>query len=283
MIYFFLFYIFLIPLEYIQYHEKLPKGPMGVNYQNITLAILMLWWLIGRMSKGKPIAMRTPLNWLLVGLIVYTYLGLLYSALAIPGAEWPFDPKSVHLKRFISFTNGLLIFYFAVNMLNSRRDIRRVMVAVALVTPFVFRVFYNQLGSVSTWHYNVHMRIKGPFVQSGSNELGAFFVYASLFMVVYAFARRDWRHRLFFLACTSLYAYGILYCYSRASQLAFLVGAGLIAFFKYRFLLVIFFVLFATSEMWLPVSVTDRWSMTKNESGELDESAQSRKNYWAIT
>ena len=281
MIYLFYLYVFLVPFQYI--HDKFPKGPVGVNYSNVMILIMILWWVVWRLMHGRRLLMRSPLNLPLIGLLIMGYVGLIVTFKTLPDAFSPYTPASLAVKHYLGFFNGFLLFWLAANMLQTRRRIHWCMLALAAGAPFVFRVFYAQLHSIgSLVHYDDDLRIRGPFSQLGSNELGAFFVYSALMLGLYAFQpKKRWEKLLFFLAA-GIYGYGILYSFSRATQLAFGVGLAVVACIKYRFFLVLIVLAALTHTVWLPNSVRERWLETQDESGELDKSSSSRKEFWRL-
>ncbi len=281
MYYLFLIYVFLVPFQYL--HEKFPKGPTGVTYSNVMMLVMIGWWVLGRLACGRPVVMRNPLNLPLLGMLVMTYAGLALAYHSVAGATFPFSPSSLAAKRFLEFFNGFLLFWLPAHMLDTRKRIHWCLIALALAAPFVFRVFYAQLISIGPLDsYDDDQRVKGPFSQLGSNELGAFFMYGSLMWGLYAFqAKRGWE-KLLLLGAAALYGVGVLYSFSRATQLAFGLGLIVVACFKYRFVLVLLLLAAATSSLWLPYSVRERWDLTVDESGQVDQSTESRQSYWGL-
>ena len=281
MYYLFLIYVFLVPFQYL--HDKIPKGPTGVNYSNIMMLVMIGWWVLGRMARGRPVVMRNPMNLPLLGMLVMTYAGLALAHHSVAGATSPFSPSSLAAKRFLEFFNGFLLFWLAANMLDTRKRIHGCLIALALAAPFVFRVFYAQLVSIGPLDsYDHDQRVKGPFSQLGSNELGAFFMYGSLMWGLYAFqAKRGWE-KLLLIGAAAMYGFGILYSFSRATQLAFGLGVIVVACFKYRFVLVLLALAALTSSMWLPYSVRERWDLTWDDSGQVDKATESRQSYWGL-
>ncbi|MCL5271474.1 MAG: O-antigen ligase family protein [bacterium] len=274
MLYVFYFYVFFLPLQYIQ--EKIPKGPTGVNYANVMMILMALGWIFHRLARGRRVVLPSPLNLPMALFLAWTYFGVVWGTLSQP--EVTFEMGN---KFYLQFANGFLMFWFALHLLGTRRAARGAIFAIALVAPLVFRVFYSQLHSILVWHYRDDLRINGPFVYVGSNELGAFFVYAAIFLLIYAFWRQRLWQRLYFLGAAAMYIYGILFSYSRGSQLAFIVALGLAASVRYRFVLLLMAVAWLTMPMWVPPSVKDRWDMTE-QNGQLDPSAASRSTFWKV-
>jgi O-antigen ligase len=280
MIYLFYLYVLLIPLEYIQ--DKIPKGPTGVNYLNITLLVMLLWWLARGGRDGRRHATPTPLNLLLFTFLGYSYLGLFLTSMNVPGSPMPFNPNDPAFMWFIRLANGMLFFWLGANMMRTRRDVRWCLYAVGLSMPLVWRAFRSDIGIHSTTAYHNLLRFSGPFKYIGSNELAALFLIGCIFFGLFALAQRRWWEKVAYLTASGLYAYGVLYSYSRAAQLALVCVAVVVASLRYRWVLAILVVALMTQHWWVPVSVRERWEMTEDEQGQLDESAESRKEFWAL-
>jgi O-antigen ligase len=284
MFYIYLAYLFLIPLEYLQY--RFPKGPTAINYETLMMIGLTIWLFTGRPGAGGkegPRFTASPLNKVLTFTLVFIYLGMIITYFQFPLQQTnPFDPNALALKRFTYIYTGFLMFWLASNMLDSRRKIRWAMLAMALASPLVVRAFRSDLSGVSAWHYSDDMRVKGPFMSIGSNELGAFFVFGSIMLLMNALATTNWKERLLYAGGGCGYVYGILYSYSRSTQLAFGIAVGLIAMMRHRWVIILIVLAAMTSKAWLPQSVVDRWEMTTNAEGELDESAANRKIFWQL-
>jgi len=277
MTYLFYFYAFLVPFQNVQ--EKIPKGPSGINYPNFMMLLMLAWWLFGRPGRGRRLIMRTPLNALLLVFMAWTYFGLLITTLTVPGAPSAIDPFGLSFTHFLQYFNSFLMFYFAANMIDSRRKIHRCVLALALASPLIFRYFYTQLHSMPTWHYSDALRVRGPFTWIGSNELGALLCYSAIFMGLYGLFARRLSQKIYFFLAAACYGYGVLYSYSRATQLAFACAMGLVAALRFRLVLVLMVVLALTWTVWVPNSVQQRWAMTETPEGQLEESAQGRKNF----
>ncbi|HOE95956.1 MAG TPA: O-antigen ligase family protein [Candidatus Sumerlaeota bacterium] len=277
----FYLYVFMVPLQNLQ--EKLPKGPTGINYANLTMALMVVIWVLARMTRRRPLLMRSPLNLPLIVLFGLTYLGMMLAYWSgLPEIDSPFAPSSLAVTRILQFFNGFLLFWLAAHLLDTRRKIRQCLIVIALAAPYIFRVFFTQLRSVRSFHFDDDMRVRGPFMFLGSNELGAFFVYSALMLgLLFFLPRRRWEQALFALAA-SAYAYGILYSYSRATQLAFGLAVILVACLKFRPLIVVLVFAIVTNPLWVPYSVRERWLKTEDEAGRLEQSAQSRKDFWKL-
>src|SRR6185295_10152902 len=123
-------------------------------------------------------------------------------------------------------------FWFATALLDSRTRQRDTIVALLLAALLVFRAFRSDLASVSRYHYGDSLRIRGPFIDLGSNELAAFFVYSGLFFLFYALKAGALWFRGACLGGAGLYAYGVLYSYSRGGWLAYCFALSVATFIR---------------------------------------------------
>ena len=278
--YCFLAYIFMLPLEY--YQEKIPKGPTGINYRTLTLIGLTLFWLYYRANRKRIPMLRSPLNPVVATYLFVVLFGSLLASFSYPEIEPVWDPGGRTFKWYLGVVNGIVIFWAAGALLDTHKKMRYALLALCASTPIVFRAFYNSFSSARSFHFDDDMRASLPFVTAGSNELGAFLVVCAIVMMVWAFAKiRVWE-RLAFLTGFSFYVYAIMYSFSRGSQLGFGVALAVLAILRHRWMLILMLIAAFTMNLWLPVSVRERWENTKDADGKLEKSAESREVFWAL-
>lgn len=270
-------YVFFAPFEYLQ--ERLPVGPAGLNYLNVSMVVMILAWLLSRLRVGPPFVTPSPLNLPLIAYLGFTYLGLLQTCISIPGASCPYPPDSDALQWYVRLANGVLFFWLGTTFLNTRRRVKQLFLVIALAVAFAFRAFYSDLEAVRTWHYSNNMRVGGPFVYLGSNEIAAYFAFMGVFLAVVAASMDRFWQRIVLWAATALCAYAVMYSFSRGAWLAAAIALVIVTVFRYRWLALAITVAVATSAFWLPVSVQDRFNMTTDEAGELETSAASRREF----
>lgn len=279
MIYLFYFFILMLPLEYLQ--EKIPKGPAGINYLNVTFFLMATWWLVRGSRNGRRWAMPSSINVALLAYIVYSYLGMFITAAHVPGYPLPLNTDH-YVMLFIRMVNGMFFFWIAANMIDTRRHMRWALYAVAASMLLVYRAFRSDAALHSLASFSNKLRFSGPFVYLNSNELAAMFLYGCIFFGLYALSQSRRREKFGFLFVAALYGYGLLYSYSRGAQLAMIVVVALVVSLRYRWMLVVFLIAAVTYRSWVPNSVIERWEMTETEDGQLESSAQSRKDFWAL-
>jgi O-antigen ligase len=279
--YFFYLYTFLVPFENLQ--MRLPKGGTGLHYANVMMLLMFAVLFLRRIVRGRRMFVASVLDLPMVGYLIAFYLGLVVTLASFPEAPSPFSPNSEAVKRFLQFFNSFLFFWFASAMLDSRRNIRRMLLVMAGAALIIFRSFNSDLGGVYRWHYTDKMRsADGPFVWINANGVAAFFLYNCLFFFLYSFrARKRWEKVLFQVAA-ALYAYGVMWTFSRGSYLALVLAMLLISVVKYRLVAPVLALAVVTSDRWMPVAVEERLQMTVDAEGELDDSVQRRLNYWDL-
>lgn len=276
----FYFYIFMIPLEYLQ--DRIPKGPTGINYGTLMLLGMTTLAVFHRLQQGRPLWVRSPLNWLLVCFLGWTFVGRVITTYTMPAASPITQIGGLAFTHFLQFLNGYFMFWMAGALIDSRQRVREALLVIALSAPLVFRAFFNSIRWFSTSHYSHKLRLSPPFVNIGSNELGAFFVIGSLVFIVLALNRRRLWEKVVCYGVAGMYSYGVLFSYSRASQLAFVFALGVMAFIRHRVALLLMVVAAVSAPLWVPPAVIERWQMTTTEEGELESSAESRKVFAAL-
>lgn len=270
-------YVLLAPFEYI--HDKFPIGPAGLNYLNVTMVLALLGWSWARLRSGPPFVTPSPLNVALLAYLTLTYLGLVHTCIVVPGASCPVPPDAPSLQWYLRVFNGILFFWLATTFVNSRRRVRQLILVLSVAVLFAFRAFYVELSAVRRWHYSNDMRVNGPFVYLGANEIAAYFAFVGVFLALVApVMERPWQRAAVWVA-SAMCGYAVLYSYSRGAWLAVAVALVIVTAFRYRWLSVVILIAALASPLWLPASVQDRFNMTTDESGELESSAASRKEF----
>jgi O-antigen ligase len=279
--YFFYAYTFLVPFENLQ--NRLPKGGTGLHYANIMMVAMALGLLLRRITRGNRLFAPSVLDVPMALFLLAFYLGTAVTHASFPEAPSPYSPNSEAVKRFLQFANSFLFFWFASAVLDSRQKIQRMLVVLGVAALIIFRSFNSDLGGVYRWHYTDKMRsADGPFVWINANGVAAFFLYSCLFFFLYSFRAAPRWQRILFQLVAALYAYGVMWTFSRGSWLALVLALLVISMVKYRLLVPVLLIALVTSDRWIPVAVEERLQMTVDEEGALDDSVQRRLNYWDL-
>lgn len=292
-----LFLVPLLPLQNVM--EKIHKLPQGHSFVDFLIIALILGWLIQR-SKGEKIFEKNSLNWPITLYIVITGISLLHGYFYL-GTGLDLDIIDPRLSAWKNHMLLPILFFITFNNIKDLKWIKILVVAILLSIFLSDFFFYREFRWFKTWHYTHEMRIAGPFTYLGPNELGAFFVqYLMIVVGLLLFeTRKVIRLLLIFLAAFSTYC--LMYSFSRAGYLAFIIGMIFLLFIRSKILLLAFAVFILLSPLILPVSVVERIQMTTlseeqkaeiemSKSGKVgvyseaeprfDSSAQGRFDIW---
>ena len=269
-----LIFLFLMPLRNIQL-QYIPNLGGGINFINIFFLLSLGHALIyGKALEVKP-KINSMIKWYVLTSILALVLG--YSFLGDKSQGLWKDMKDMLVPVFLVF----------IVQKSASDDIqwRRILIAMLLPLPYIFKVVWSQYKAVASWHYSDDLRISGTFMDLGANEMGAFALMMAL--VTFSCVLTTWSYskwRYFFIAMFIMSGMCLIYSYSRGGYLAFLLGF-IIIFINYKnrkkliapliFVLVIFV-------FKMPESVQERFSSINASEDERDESAQSRFVFWAI-
>jgi O-antigen ligase len=272
-----LFLIALIPLQNI-YITKLPSLGGGLNLLNICFLIAFLVW------KSRPelnIPTKTSLNKPIIFFILSLLFALVMRLVTLGSVS--FEVVS-HCKDVLL---APILFFIVLNSVRNRRGIMLALGASILPMIYMFRVFYAQHTSVSSYKYDDDMRISGTFSQLGSNEIATFYASYTIVLITLMYFIKDTKIRLVLGFISLLNLYSLVYSYSRGAYLGFLMGIVAILWHtkkKLIFLLIpVSFIFGGIAINFLPYSVQERVeSIFVEDEAERDESATSRFVFWGI-
>jgi O-antigen ligase len=120
----------------------------------------------------------------------------------------------------------------------------------------------------------------GTMGYAGNNGLAAFEAQFATFLLIMAAFERRRLLKLGYYAVAGFSALCLMYSLSRGGYAAFLVGCLFLAVFKQRKLLVLMALFLLTWTTIVPTAVTERVSMTEQNDGGLDHSAETRLTLW---
>lgn len=263
-----------MPLRNIQL-QYIPNIGAGINFINIFFLLSLGHALIyGKALKIKP-KINGMIKWYILTSIFALILGYFFLGDKSSGL-WK-SMKDMLIPAFLVF----VVQSSAVDNIQWRR----IFIAMLLPLPYIFKIVWNQYKSVASWHYSHDLRISGPFMDLGANEMGAFSAFMALISlgcIISCWDSKKWRY--IFIACFLFAGMSLLYSYSRGSYISFLLGAVVIILnFKNRKKLIVPLALVTLIFMLnLPKSVEERFSTIGASEEERDDSAQSRFVFWGI-
>lgn len=266
-------FIVLIPLQNI-YLQYIPNLGGGLNFLNLMFAasLLMAVRCGGGLVRGSGVN-----GWM----IVYMLFGLIAL---VKGLGFVAEPIG-HVQYLKDHLIALSFLFLAQMSVRNWQTWRRLYLISLVPLPYMLVVVLDQNASVGAWHYSDALRINGTFIELGANEMGAFFVTATLVALGFVVgSRTSNRWRLICLAAAGLAVIGVILSYSRTAYVAVLAASILlIAMPRFRLRLVVP-VLFAAMLLptMLPHSAVERFESISLEQGARDASTESRFDFWQI-
>ncbi len=266
-------FVMLIPLQNI-YAVHLPRLGGGLNFLNLMFfaSLLLAWHCGGRLVRGSGL---NGWVWLYIGM---SLLALLVGLNRVSGSG---DHYSILKDQMIAVAFVFLAQLSATDAIG----VRRLLLASMIPLPYMLLVVMDQHQAVSSWHYSHDLRISGPFIDLGANELAAFFTTAMLVALGLLLGDRGGsRWRLLYALAAGCAGTGIILTYSRTAYVAALLGIGLIVLLRRGGLrlLLPFALVFMLLPAVLPVSVMERFGTITVEAETRDKSTDDRFRFWAI-
>jgi putative inorganic carbon (HCO3(-)) transporter len=268
------FLVTLLPLQTVRYH--LHEYVLGDQFVDVVLLGIILGLLFRRDGTGF---IKTPLTRYFVLLGVFLYISL-WMGSSYLGAANPLsisDPRVSDWKNYLELP---LLFVVVASTVRDTKQMKILILLMGLSFLMVNRSFYTTVNDrdFSTFSYDV--RDAGVVGYAGVNGLAAFEAQFMLFLLsIYTFQKQKWI-KLGILGVVLTGIYCLLYSFSRGGYLAFLVGLMFLGILKERKILLAMLVLLIAWQVLLPTSVQQRVSMTYDQHGQLDASAQTRVDLW---
>jgi putative inorganic carbon (HCO3(-)) transporter len=247
--------------------------PLGGNM----LTILVIAVIIGALIKGKKLP-KSPLFLIWLGFGIYLYLSMWLGTVltSAPAPVWLQDPNFVTWKDYMLTP---LIFLAASLVIEDRKHIRTVILILAFSLFLVDKSALLESLEHSWNSFDESKRVTGPLAY-GSNQLAAFLAQFAMFFWGFAVFTKRFKYKLVLYPLVGMTVLTAMYTFSRASYIALIFSVFVLGLLKDRKLLVILGVFLLTWQTIVPTAVTERVSMTKDQNGQLEASAQERVDLW---
>jgi len=268
------FYYMLPLLPYRTMRDHFLEHPLGAN----VLTILVLAVIVGALIHGKRLPKsKLYLIWLAFGIYMYFSMWLGTALGNEPAPLWIHDVNFATWKDYLLLP---LVFVAGGLVVEDRKAVRTVILIAGFALLFIDRSALRDSMSRSWATFDESKRDGGPLGFAGSNGLAAFLAQFSMFFWGFGqfLKRRKAKMLCYALVATTIFA--TMYTFSRASYIAVVAGAILLGIFKDRKILIVVAIFLFTWQAIVPVAVTERIMMTKNDSGQLEASAQERVDLW---
>ncbi len=265
---------YLIPfLPYRSMRNHFLSYPLGASI----LTILVFAVLIGALFHGKRLPRsKLYLIWLVSGIYQYFSMWLGAALGNSPAPLWLSDMNFVVWKDYMLIP---LVFVATSLLVEERKHVRTVILITAITLLVIDRSCILESMSRTWVNFDEDKRDVGPLAY-GSNLTAAYLAqYAMFFWGFLQFIKAK-KYKLLGYGLIAATLFGAMYTFSRGGYLAILVGILMLGIMKDRKLLVILGVFLLTWQLFVPTAVRQRVTMTKDASGQLENSAQERVDLW---
>jgi O-antigen ligase len=262
----------LMPLPNVYY--RLYDFPLGQHF----LDLVFLGVLLGMVVNKKGFIKNANAIVIII-FIVISYLALLNCSTRF-NLPFPLTRENPLLADWKNYAEMICMYFLVINVVESDEQQKALVLIMTLVILIIGVRAYRDYFAGSS--FNEDSRYGGPFERVGlnSNHMGAFIAdYSSVLLGLFFLDKNKWRKWLY-LAAVLFSLHPLLYSYSRG---AYVAAFGVLLFFgliRKRSLLILVFCIYLAWQTILPASIVDRISMTRNESGELENSAAMRLDLW---
>ena len=247
--------------------------PLGAN----VLTLLVFAVIIGALLHGKRLPKSKLYGiWLVIG--IYLYFSMWMGA-GLGKAPLPLWLKDNNFLLWKSYMMTPLVFVATSLVVEDRKSIRTVIIITAITLLFIDRSCILESMQHSWANFDENKRDLGPLAY-GSNLDAAFLaVFAAFFWGFVQFVKAK-KYKLLGYILIGLTLAALMYTFSRGGYLALLFGVLVLGVLKDRKLLLILGVFLLTWQLVVPTAVRERVTMTRDEYGQLESSAQERVDLW---
>ncbi len=264
--------IFLIPQPNIWY--KLHSYLLGKDF----LDVLFFATFLGIIFQKKEFS-KTNNTFFIIIFISFSYFALWNSSFRF-NLPLPITPTSSLLMSWKNYAQMIAIYFLVLAIIKDEKQQKELVLLLAIVVfIIVVRSFRGFSGGES---FSYGKRYGGAFevVGLGANHLGSFIAYTWSFFLGLVIFKPERKLKLLFWAICVIGLHPLFFAYSRGAYLAVCVVIMIYCFLQKRSWLVPIMICLLFWQVILPASVVDRITMTKTETGELEESADLRLGLW---
>ncbi len=270
-----LFLIPLLPLRNVI--DRLQAFPLGKDIINIVLIAMLIGWFFKSRKNFK--LEYTPLNYVLIFFIIYTFISLCLGSLYLQ-IPLPFSLADERLQNWKNYIMFPIIFFIVLNNVKSIKDIKRLIFFMAMAVLLIDYYTLMQIRWMSGPQYRD--RINGTFSYLGPNELAAF-LGSYIFVFFGTLPSSKIITKILFAISAILGFFCVVFLYSRGAYIGVIAALIVISLINKKILLIPIAALLLFWQSFLPQTVIDRISETKTEEGTLDVSSQTRLDIWKVS
>jgi O-antigen ligase len=264
----------MIPfLPYRSLRNNFFQFPVGAS----VLTILILCVILGAVIHAKrPPRSMIYLTWFIIGLYLYVSMWLGAVLGNSPPPLWLLDDNFLIWKDYMMIP---LVFVATAMVVEDRKDIKIVIILAAITLLLIDRSAVGEAMQRSWTNFDEDKRGVGPLAY-GSNLTAAFLAqFAMFFWGLVQFVKNK-KYKLLGYGLVGITLFGTMYSFSRGAYAAVLFALLVLGLLKDRKLLIVLGVFLVTWQAVVPTAVRERVTMTRDENGALEASAQARVDLW---
>lgn len=279
--------LFLFPLlPYQLIFEKIKLLPLGKDINDIIIFSILAGWIFRKAGNRENNAggtnllkKRSGLRLPIMLLIIANVIGFINTTLSYGLGLDLTNNYFLDLKNYMLLP---LVYFLTFRNIKNRKTLNLLTFLLVIGISGADYYFSTNLQWMNVWHFSERTRVMmdGLFVYLGANHYGAFFAHFVFILIGIFLFDRSKSRRIILLGIISFTVYCLMYSFSRGAYIAFIAGVSFIGFAKERRILLLLFFFFLFWRFLVPVSVYERVKMTKNDTGELEESAAIRIVLW---
>jgi len=252
---------------------------LNLRYDDVLILVIFLGVMAklafeGRLTPWQP----SPIN---AGIMAYYGVCILATLLALERNLGAWDRRTAFF-IMLKMLEFYLVFFLVGHAVRDLREVRRQLTLFFIVTLVV--------STYAIYTIKTEPRVSAPFETGGTepNTLGGYLVVCMCVAMGLFTQAKTPRHKVLFLLLTAIPFIPMLYTLSRASYVAFVVGASIIGFVSRRFVILLAVgLLLGSSAFIMPKKVVERVVYTfQEDSGtavagiKVDKSTHERFLVW---
>jgi len=273
--------VHILPYQII--FEGVKNYPLGNSLNDAIIISVIVGIFFKQRKESKTIGNKAEMGVLKFAVILFILSNLigLVEALGISGM---LDLNNMVVHDFKNYMMLPLIWFLTFKVVDDRKSLR--LFTILLIMGFIGAAYYFwrevRYMDLSTYSEARRDRMTGLFVYLGANYYGAFFAHFSIMALGLFIFEKVRKFRLLFLFSVLFAVYCLLFTFSRGAYLGFICGLFFLGLVKDKKLLIIIAILLIFWQTFIPKGVIERISMTKDTSGNLEESAATRIQLWDL-
>jgi len=252
-----IYFAMLVP--FIAVMKKIQLFPQGHNMPDFLIVAIILGWILAAAKHGRQLLQPSPINFAVLAVVMGAVVNLITY---FTQNSFSSDINLEILKDWKNFMILPILYFIAINNVDRNKTSKLIVICVSLSLLGMAFNFHSTFRWLKTYHYSHDIRIAGPFVFLGPNELGIFFAMMCFLLlgIAYYIDNRIFKYFLLFVCLCCLYP--VVYSYSRSAYACAAAGIFIIGILKDRKVLVLFCFVLIFYRILLPNSVIERIDST---------------------